>query len=384
MRNFDDRVENLGATAAGRLSAEEDNVRFKEMENAVSTAGITLDAQAGPDSDLNMLAQSMARYASLGITGTAGGTANALTVTAIGSAVVPKAYFEGMIVKTVPTATNTDAATVNAFSLGSKKVLRYDGTPAQPGDLQSGVPTVWRYSAAADSAAGAFLIEPWALAMQGLDRLPIYPEIDTGSNKLALTATTGQIVVDAGQRFRHRGHRVIYTSDTASGSRTFATSANKTYHLRWTWSAGAGSYSLVDLTSASPAESDRSYDSTYDRMLIAKVVTNGSNVLTVTPYVNKHDLNARGELAFTAVTWSGDFVAPSALAHGTVVTLDWGRRPRVATSMMTSISTVATGDTIGTQQLNVGIDSRSRESLVVTYQKTENPQSGYVSYEAWA
>lgn len=384
MRNFDDRVENLGATAAGRLSAAEDNVRFKEMENAVSTAGITLDAQAGPDSDLNMLAQAQARYASLGITGTAGGTANALTVTAIGSAVVPKAYFEGMIVKTVPTATNTDAATVNAFSLGSKKVLRYDGTPAQPGDLQSGVPTVWRYSAAADSAAGAFLIEPWALAMQGLDRLPIYPEIDTGSNKLALTATTGQIVVDAGQRFRHRGHRVIYTSDTASGSRTFATAINKTYHLRWTWSNGAGAYSLVDLTGASPAEGDRSYDSTYDRLLIAKVVTNGSNVLTVTPYVNKHDLNARGELLFSGVTWSGDLVAPSALAHGTLVTLDWGRRARVATSMMTSVSTTATGDTLGTQQINVGVDSRSRESLVVTYQKTENPQTGYVSYEAWA
>lgn len=384
MRNFDDRVENLGATAAGRLSADEDNVRFKEMENAVSTSGITLDAQAGPDSDLNMLAQAMARYASLGITGTAGGTANALTVAAIGSAVVPKAYFEGMLVKTVPGATNTGAATANVFSLGSKKVLRYDGTPAQPGDLQNGVPTFWRYSASADSAAGAFLIEPWALAMMALDRLPIYPEIDTASAKLALTATTGQIVIDGGQSFRHRGHRVVNTSDTASGSRTFATAINKTYHLRWTWSAGAGSYSLVDMTSASPTESDRSYDSTYDRLLIARVVTNGSNVLTVTPYVNKHDLNAQGELLFNDVTWAGDLVAPSAMLHGTVVTVDWGRRPQAAMAMMTSISTTTTSDTLGTQQLNVGVNVRGRETMLVTYQKTQTPQSGYVSYEAWA
>lgn len=384
MRNFDDRVENLGATAAGRLSAAEDNVRFKEMENAVSTAGITLDAQAGPDTDFNMLAQSQARYASLGITGTAGGTANALTVAAIGSAVVPKAYFEGMIVKTVPSATNTDAATVNAFSLGSKKVLRYDGTPAQPGDLQNGVPTFWRYSASADSAAGAFLIEPWALAMMALDRLPIYPEIDTASAKLALTATTGQIVIDGGQSFRHRGHRVVNTSDTASGSRTFATAINKTYHLRWTWSAGAGSYSLVDMTSASPAESDRSYDSTYDMMLIAKVVTNGSNVLTVTALENRHLLTARGELLFSAVAWNGDLVAPSALTSGTTTALNWARRAQVCLNMMTSISTKHGSDTISVQQLNVGNWSQSRYSFFTTYQKTELPQTGYVGYEARA
>lgn len=384
MRNFDDRVENLGATAAGRLSAEEDNVRFKEMENAVSTAGITLDAQAGPDSDLNMLAQSMARYASLGITGTAGGTANALTVTAIGSAVVPKAYFEGMIVKTVPTATNTSDATANAFSLGLKKVLRYDGTPAQEGDLQLGVPTVWRYSTSADGGAGALLIEPWALAMTALDRLPIFPEILTATAKLALTATTGQIVVDAGQSFKHRGHRIVKTSDTAAGSRTFATAINKTYHLRWTWSAGAGAYGLVDMTSASPAETDSSYDSTYDMMLIAKVVTNGSNVLTVTPLENRPVLQARGELVFSAIAWDGDLVAPSALTSGTTTTLNWARRPQVTMNAMTSISTKHGSDTISVQQLNVGNWSQSRYSFFTTYQKTELPQTGYVGYEARA
>lgn len=384
MRNFDDRVENLGATAAGRLSADEDNVRFKEMENAVSTAGITLDAQAGPDSDLNMIAQAQARYASLGRNGTAGGSANALTVAAIGSAVVPKAHFSGMSVRTVPTTTNTDAATANVFSLGSKKVLRYDGTPMQPGDLAAGVPTEWVYSTTADSGTGAWLVEPWALALAGLDRMPIYPEIDTAGNVLAMTASTGQIVVDAGQRFRHRGHRVVYTTDTSSGSRTFATAINKTYHLRWTWSAGAGTYSLVDMTSASPAETDSSYDSTYDMMLIAKVVTNGSNVLTVTALKNAHRMQARGELLFSAVTWDGDLVAPSALTSGTTTSLNWARRPQVALNMMTSISTKHGADTISVQQLNVGNWSRSRYSFFTTYQKTELPQSGYVGYEAHA
>lgn len=325
MRNFDDRVENLGATAAGRLSADEDNVRFKEMENAVSTAGITLDAQAGPDSDLNMLAQAMARYASIGITGTAGGTADALTVAAIGSAVVPKAYFEGMLVKTVPGATNTGAATANVFSLGSKKVLRYDGTPAQPGDLQSGVPTFWRYSASADSAAGAFLIEPWALAMMALDRLPIYPEIDTAGNTLSVTATTGQVVVGADQVFRHRGHRVINTSDTVAGSRTFATVANKTYHLRWTWANGAGNYSLVDMTAASPVETDATYDSTYDMMLIARVVTNGANLPTVTSLINRNRLS---DTIFDAGN-ATSFGSGNGATRTVSIEINWARRPRV-------------------------------------------------------
>lgn len=343
MRNFDDRVENLGATAAGRLSADEDNVRFKEMENAVSTAGITLDAQAGPDSDFNMLAQSQARYASLGITGTAGGTANALTVTAIGSAVVPKAYFEGMIVKTVPTATNTSDATANAFSLGLKKVLRYDGTPAQEGDLQLGVPTAWRYSTSADGGAGALLIEPWALAMTALDRLPIYPEILTATAKLALTATTGQIVVDAGQSFKHRGHRIVKTSDTAAGSRTFATAINKTYHLRWTWSAGAGAYSLVDMTSASPAETDSSYDSTYDMMLIARVVTNGANLPTVTSLINRDRL---ADTIFDAGDATSNSQANGA-SRSVAIALNWARKPKTHSRSWAMLATMGAVGFVG-------------------------------------
>lgn len=340
MRNFDDRVENLGATAAGRLSADEDNVRFKEMENAVSTAGITLDAQAGPDSDLNMLAQAQARYASLGRNGTAGGSANALTVAAIGSAVVPKAHFSGMSVRTVPTTTNTDAATANVFSLGSKKVLRYDGTPMQPGDLAAGVPTEWVYSTTADSGTGAWLVEPWALALAGLDRMPIYPEIDTAGNVLAMTASTGQIVVDAGQRFRHRGHRVINTSDTVAGSRTFATVANKTYHLRWTWANGAGNYSLVDMTAASPVETDATYDSTYDMMLIARVVTNGANLPTVTSLINRDRL---ADTIFDAGNATSNSQANGA-SRSVAIALNWARKPKTHSRSWAMLATMgATG-----------------------------------------
>lgn len=226
--------------------------------------------------------------------------------------------------------------------------------------------------------------DPGLITLALLDRMPIFPEIDTASNTLAITAAGGQIVIDAAQQWRHRGHRIINTSDVLAAARTFATAANKAYLLRGAVAAGVPSYSLVDVTAAGTAELGEAYDTTFDDMLIAKVTTNGANVASVTALKNKHRLEAVGELLFSDVAWAGDLVAPSAMLHGTVLSPNWGRRPKAAMAMMTSISTKATSDTVGTQQINVGINVRSRYSALVTYQKTETPQSGYVSYEMWA
>lgn len=222
------------------------------------------------------------------------------------------------------------------------------------------------------------------LFQASLDRLPIFPEIMESGNILATTATTGQVVINAAQEWRHRGHRVINTSDTLAAARTFATVASKTYHLLATVVSGAVTYSLVDRTALGAAEADEQYDSTFDTMLIAKVVTSAGNVPTVTALINKHRLAARGELLFSAIAWDGDLVAPSALTSGTTTDLNWARRPQVSLNMMTSISTKTTSDTLGTQQLNVGNWSKSRYAFFTTYQKTETPQTGYVGYEALA
>lgn len=156
MRNFDDRIENSGATAAGRLSAAEDNVRFKELENICTTAGITLDPQAGPDTDFNMVAQAMAKYASGGIYGTCSGTANTYVVAAIGSFQPPKALFDGMQVMFDPNVVNTGTSTVNAFGLGAKTITDMAGNNLTGGELQP--PCVIRYS----TSAGKFLLLPWS------------------------------------------------------------------------------------------------------------------------------------------------------------------------------------------------------------------------------
>lgn len=306
---------------ATRLVADWFNDIIAELRTAARSAGVT-DNEASDE----LIAEAIARYASLGVSGTVGGTANALTVSALGATIVPKALFDGMMIETIPSLSNTSSAvTANVFGLGAKKVLRFSGGPAQPGDLTANMRTAWRYSTAADGGNGAWLITPWALAMAGLDRMPVFPEIDTASNALAFTATTGQVVVNADQVFRHRGHRVVNTSDTAVGSRTFATVANKTYHLRWTWASGAGSYSLADMTAASPAETDPSYDSTYDMMLAARVVTDGANLPTVTALKNKARLAATVAAELINNTATGDNEHQGTFS----VSINWARRPDV-------------------------------------------------------
>lgn len=127
--------------------------------------------------------------------------------------------------------------------------------------------------------------------------LPFFPEVETSDNKLVVTALTGQVIVAADQSFIHRGVRRVLTSLTDVGARTFATSANKIYHLRWRWTAGAPAYVLLDLADSdyNPgafAESHAVFDSKYDDMLIARVVTSAGNVPTVTALRNKHVLRS--------------------------------------------------------------------------------------------
>jgi len=128
--------------------------------------------------------------------------------------------------------------------------------------------------------------------------LPMFPEIQTSDAKFALTVGSGQVVIDAGQTWLHRGAFQKSTDDYDLADRTFSTVANKTYHLRWKWNGPsiAPAFYLRDLADSgynpgALAETKADFDTTYDDMLIAKIVTNGSNVLTVTPLENRMKLS---------------------------------------------------------------------------------------------
>lgn len=128
-------------------------------------------------------------------------------------------------------------------------------------------------------------LSPFLTMLQARARLPIFPEVLNVDGRIVVTApATGTIRLPGGVTFMHRGIFPVTTVQT-----DFATDASKTYHLRWNPTDG---YVLRDLASgtynpSTLAETDPSFDSTYDDMLIARIITNSSNVAMITNLANK-------------------------------------------------------------------------------------------------
>lgn len=150
---------------------------------------------------------------------------------------------------------------------------------------------------------------------------------------IGTTTALGQIIVQTGQNIVRRGVRAYAMDDISLANRTFATIASRTYHLRWyapgigratpasSWPAGRLFLEdLLDTAIYNPsslAETAASFDSTYDSILLARIVTNGSNSLTVTPLLGLPWLNGQ----FTR--------APEkpAASFTTLHTFNWNRTP---------------------------------------------------------
>lgn len=149
-----------------------------------------------------------------------------------------------------------------------------------------------------------------------------YPEILTSDGKIpCISPSTGNFRVPLGYTFRHRG-----VFDVTTVQSDFATAANKTYHCFWDPTNGVQFKDLAD-SSYNPgavAETSAIFESTYDRMLICRVTTDASNVLTITNLVNKDRLSRSARKTGT----------PGALGAGTLSytateTYDWARTPTV-------------------------------------------------------
>lgn len=133
-----------------------------------------------------------------------------------------------------------------------------------------------------------------------LASLPVFPEINTADNRLSITDNAdGTLTVDAAQTWLWRGHKLFSTDNIDLADRTVTTVADKTYHLRW-HSPGEGTatpaetypngrFELADMNGLT--ETDRQYDSSYDQMLVARIVSDGSNASTVTTLKNAVELS---------------------------------------------------------------------------------------------
>jgi hypothetical protein len=141
------------------------------------------------------------------------------------------------------------------------------------------------------AATGGGGDDNYVLMTQARIRLPIFPEIQTADGRLPIVSPSGgQVRVPSGYEFLYRGIFLVTTEQI-----DFATAANRIYHLRWNPVDG---FSLRDLADAgynptAAAETNAAFDSGYDDMLVARIVTNSSNVPTITNLVNRNNTPPR-------------------------------------------------------------------------------------------
>lgn len=174
------------------------------------------------------------------------------------------------------------------------------------------------------------------LTAQARARLPVFPHVTTNVNgKVGTTSTgSGNVRIPAGVTILHRGIFPIATVLT-----DLVTVASKTYHLRCDLTTGTFSLKdLADTVGYNPAalvETDPSFDSTFDNMLVARVVTNVSNAVTITDLVNLDDLFwselKSGAGSALSVNYDSSFTG--------TVTMNWSRTPKT----FVTVGDLATG-----------------------------------------
>lgn len=157
---------------------------------------------------------------------------------------------------------------------------------------------------------------------------PVFPHVTANGGVVSISGSNGQVVVNAGQSLIHRGGTLYSLDDFDLGERTFALVANKTYHLRWRYNAGTPTLDCIDAADAgynpsAKAETDRDFDSTFDDMLIARVVTDASNDTTVTALKNLQQLSASFSKDTMHQQGGGTWAGLPALSG----TLNWARTP---------------------------------------------------------
>lgn len=128
----------------------------------------------------------------------------------------------------------------------------------------------------------------YILMDQARARLPIYPDVQNADGRINITSpANGSIRVPGGVTFQHRGIFPVTTAQT-----DFPTVASKIYHLRWNPTDGFTLRDLADVTynPSTLNETNEAFDSGFDDMLVARIVTNASNVPTITNLANKDRL----------------------------------------------------------------------------------------------
>ncbi|KQV27609.1 hypothetical protein ASC97_04325 [Rhizobium sp. Root1203] len=245
-------------------------------------------------------------------------------------------------------------------------VIAAAGLTPSSSDLTQLLQAINNLIAAATGSGGD---ENFVLMTEARVRLPIFPEVMTADGRLPVVSpAAGQVRVPAAYDFLHRG---IYNVTTVQ--QDFATAATKTYHLRWTPGSGFALKDLADgaYNPGALSEDHASFDSTFDNMLVARVVTNPSNVPTITNLANLNRLKLSTVKTGAASALNSNFAS---LFTGTEA-INWARTPTAAFS-----GSVITTGIVGAGGLEYGnvVSNRivTRYSLGATVTSNWNESQG--------
>lgn len=181
------------------------------------------------------------------------------------------------------------------------------------------------------AATGGGDTSQFVLFSQAQSRLPIFPEVTTNNGVIVVTSpAAGTIRIPASATILHRGIRTFVTSQT-----DIVTTASKTYHLRWNPTDG---FALKDLADPAynpgvAAEANAAFDSTYDDMLVARIITNSSNVAGITNLTNKARLFASFEKSTLEQQGGGTWVGLPTLSGQ----LNWAHTPKQVSVPVASV-----------------------------------------------
>ena len=133
MRDIANKVDGVDTLPAAAFNSDQ-----SELENAVTSSDQTLDPNAGPDTDLNMLGKAMAAYANAANVYDDSGAADAYVLSIATNLKAVTKYYDNMMIVFKAGNSNTGASTVNVETLGVKDIKLPDGTALGAGDIISG------------------------------------------------------------------------------------------------------------------------------------------------------------------------------------------------------------------------------------------------------
>jgi hypothetical protein len=196
----------------------------------------------------------------------------------------------------------------------------------------------------------------YVLMTQARVRLPIFPEVLTSDGRIPVVSpSSGQVRLPAGYNLLHRGIFVVTTTLL-----DFVTSANKTYHLRWSPNNGFQLKDLADVAynPAGLSEENAIFDSGFDDVLIARAVSNAGNNVAVLNLANKDRLSLSNTIGINATVRPGSDV--------TGIELNLARTPRAAIQALDDVRDSNSGG----EEVDHGVRPASRYGLSAWYRRS--------------